>query len=1452
MRHFFDTHTMHDTYNTGFIVHVNGRYSHRIIRQSLGILGRMGEKTCNTAYTSHQHKDEGAGLLFSMPWKFFKHQWPIIENKSHLPWAIGQLFLPRARPLYDEVLILLRQELALAGLRLCEVRTVPTHEHCLLPTMRPIAPKILQILVCPLHKHDYSLHGEIWERKLFIARRYLEKGIRRFLRNTGQDVRQFHVASLSSLSIVYKALVPAARLGEFYPDLHDALCSARFVIFNKQIRNHVFTSWRSIQPMRSLSYAGPLPSSQGMRQFWRSLEPLLKSTRLGHDLTHVLPIVDNLDDPILACDILCELLTRCGRSLPHALCMLFAKILPDYADHAQLSHLDPPCDIEHMQAFSALHSMLMPPVGRRATMAFTDGQQWLGAMQGGHGAPPMRYILHKDGTLMLANEVGMLDIESRYIQAKGHVGLGRMLMVDLLKNKIIGHEHMLKHLVYENDYRQLTKENLRTLCTVPSHKEDIQKEHSSQKNTDIFTQSLIYGYAPQQLQSYLLATIGGEAVPRTSSPYEVLLRNEDYSFFAYFHILSPILQGAAPRRMPNLMTYLGARKNPLNIPYGQEKIWHLKSPILTRTEWAYIQSAEKNTLHALDCSFCISSNNFQSLQEGKALAASLNQLQKHALRAVSQGAQYLVISDENLEQSGDTCFPIPSLLAVAAVHKFLLEQQKRHKCGIIVCSADAHMPLHFLLLCQAGADVVVPHMVFSAIEHMASSHIQKEHMVKAYMQKTHAGMQNMLYVLGLPALSMLQNGRYFEAIGLHEQCINTYFVNTTWRIGSRDIQALAKKICQRSTAKKATPLSTEHNTNLAQLLHKAVKSESQHSFHVFSLHHETNTAPQNLLHMFPLIISGIESQKTEEVTQNTQAENMAEILQRMLCLPIDGLKPEVTQCLEKAFEATLQAVAPELEKERLYTEKNIFLRYEDIFYNSISLTSLCNAKEVYISFVGHATKHEQSIMLDMCFAHEVEQAIFTLRRVHPRVRIVAILPARMGIGQWAAVLVKAGVHTLHIQGCNDLITPPSLEHSILGQALPWELGLHEVQRVLTMYGLRRRVRLRVQGPFFTGKELLKASLLGAEEFCLPLPLLVSLGCKLCCACATFSHKSACPQGLWAKNTKESIKRSPSFQGTWQEVSSFIIFLAKDAASHMKKLGFSQWDDLVGRTDLLKVDEDRAREYIDVQHLTEAPSTFLGLRHGTPSYAPFMPSPLEAALKEKIPQLLRNQKVQHNGTVTLADKAVGTHISGELAKIMPEQKLPHHSFLIKLWGSAGQSLGAFLVRGITLKLFGDANDYAGKGLRGGILSICHSPHAPLDHGIHALVGKAALCGALSGEAYIGGSAGEYFALHNQGANAVVEGVGRCACQHMQAGTVVVLGACQQDIAKDLTGGSVYIYKPNKNITHTKAQDMDTISKADKDFLRYLLTQHIQYTKSTTATHVLKHWEREHKEFMLIKA
>ncbi len=1461
MRHFFDTHTMHDTYNTGFVAHVNNRHSHRIIRQSLGILGRFGEKTCNNAYISHQHKDEGAGLLFSMPWNFFKHEWPIIEKNPHLPWAVGQFFLPRSRPLYDEILILLRQELALAGLRLCEMRTVPTHEHCLLPTIRPIAPRIQQFLVCPLHKHDYFLHGEIWERKLFIARRYVEKGVRQFLRNSGQDVRQFHVASFSSLHIVYKALVPAIRLGEFYPDLHNSLFSARFVIFNKQIRNHMLASWRSIQPMRCISYAGTLPSIQGVRHFWRSLEPLLSSTRLGHDLSHILPIMDNLDDPILACDILCELLTRCGRSLPHALCMLFAKTLPDYADYTQLNHLDPPCDAEHIQAFSALHNMLMPPLARRATMAFTDGQQWLGAMQGGHGAPTMRYILHKDGTLVLAGESGLLDMESRYVQAKGHVGLGRMLMVDLLNNKIMRHESTLKHLVYEHDYRQLAKENLLTPNPTFSHMEPASPKSLAKEGRDPFSQSLIYGYASQQLQTYLLAAIGGEEIPHAPSPYAILLRQDDYNFFSYFHPLSPILQGAAPRRMPNLMTYLGARKNPLNIPQGQEKIWHLKSPILTKSEWEHVQSVEKENMHILDSTFCISSNNFTSLQEGKSLAASLNQLQKKAKHAIEQGAQYLVISDENSMKNPRTCFPIPSLLAVAAVHKFLLEQQMRHKCGIIVCSGDAHMPLHFILLCQAGADAVLPHMVFSAIAHMTSSQVQEQHMLKSYMRSIHKNMQYILHLLGLPALSMLQNGRHFEVIGLQEHCISTYFVNMIWRIGSVDMHELATKICHRQTLpiKKDIPIHTTnhvtHNKNLAILLHKAVKSQSPHSFHVFSLHHEANTASQNLLHMFPLLMPGITSQTSESSIQNTHSENMAEMLQRMFNLPINGLKPEAIECLEKAFTKTLNSTIEGFDKERLQTEKNISLCYEDIFLNPISLTSLCNATEVIISFVGHTTKHTQSVMMDMCLAHEAEQAIFTLRRAHPRVRIVASLPSRMGIGQWAATLVKAGVHTLHIQGCNELMAPPSLERHIFGHALPWELGLHEVQRVLTMYGLRRRVRLRVQGPFFTGKELLKAALLGAEEFCLPLPLLVSLGCKLCYKCGTFSHKSACPQGLWEKNQAPPFRNAQSkapFQGTWQQTSQFIRFLAEDAIKHMHMLGFTHWDDLVGRTDLLKVDENHAQTHMGVQHLTEAPSTFLGLRHGSPSYAPLVPSPLEMLLKEKLPLLLRRQKVQHTGTVTLADKAVGTYISSELVKMMPEQNLPHHSFLIKLWGSAGQSLGAFLVRGITLKLFGDANDYAGKGLRGGILSICHSPHAPLDQGIHALVGKAALCGALSGEAYIGGSAGEYFALHNQGALAVVEGVGRCACQHMQSGTVVVLGTCQQDIAEDLEGGNVYIYKPNKKLTHAKAKNVDSISKADKDLLRYLLTQHIHYTQSATAAHVLKNWESEHKKFMLIKA
>ncbi len=1496
MHHLYNSSIMHDIGNAGIVVHVNNRSSHRCIRNSLGILGRLNECTCSMeqemqsdscAHMADMFKGEGAGILFSIPWKFLQKKWPRIKEQKHIPWGVGQLFLPRYAPLRAQVLSHLAEELALCGVLLCEVRDVATVKHVVPKAIRTTIPHMVQILVCPLRQAEYTLGEEAWERILYIARRCIEKSVAAYLQRNGHDARQFHVASFSSHTIVYKALVPAVKLGEFYPDLQDSSCAARFVMFHKTMRSNVGTSWRSLQPLRYLSYVGSLPACSSLEQYWQSIEPILKSTRLGSNLSKILPIMNKPTSEAVACDMLCELLVQCGRSLPHVLSMFFTKLLPEHCEYAK--------------AFSAVHNMLMPPLGRRSTVTFSDGFRWLGIVQGGHGASAVRYVLHKDGTLMLATEAGALDLENRYIKAKGQVGLGQMIAVDLLHNTIKGHEQMLKMVVHKNDYKELAQQHLHMLD------ETIAKAQLlSVAKSDIHTCCHCYGYEKEQWQKNIMNFIQKNILPVSSSPYTLLLSPREYNFFEYFHPIYPLVQGAMPLQRPSLEVFLGPKKNPLEMtyanPYSSSYTWHLDQPLLSPAQWLSLKKNEGKNIHTLDASYGVWQGEFvsQELEEHakKSLEIRLEKLQQEAVKAIKNGAQYLHISDTIAKEytfmhKGTLLrLPIPSLLAVSSIHKHLLEQKLRHTCSIIVESGDAYSPWHIFLLCHGGADAVYAHMVMDFLSDFARDEASFMGFVTQYVHSIKEHMQDMVHMLGLSSLPLLQSGTYFMAIGLEKKLIHKHFVNMQWVLGGTTLAEISKNICKRyrqhqhkSARGSNTTTYTHYNETLAHLLHKARQSNSTHAFNAYSNHYESRVAPQSILHMFPLA-----SAPAIHMTNAATEEHSADIMQRIIIKPIAGLKTQAQQCLWQGYALAMQGVEMPFRDAHEQEAVPSIISYSDIFFNPLSLSAISNATEVHICFASSerkmsrwlqkkahddtastSTQQNSKPMLDIFCPRQMRQAIFTLRRVHPRVRIVAILPAGKGIGQWALTLVLAGVHSVHIQGCQNSMSPSSLQHAEchmhhlgMGHMLPWELSIREVQNALTLAGLRRRVRVRVQGAFFTGKDIVKAALLGADEFCLPLPLLVSLGCKLCGTCAENFRYASCPQGLWQEaqhtcvtHTKvhmSSSFTSTDFTGKKEYVRNFIKFLVADTIAQIQQLGFVHFEDVVGRSDLLQFTEESTLiehcGHLDVRHLAQGPSAFLGYRHGVPSYAPLTPSPLEKALIEKLPNLMRQKKAQHNGTVSLADKAVGTHLSGEIARHFSEQSLSNDAFVIKLWGSAGQSLGAFLAKGITLKLFGEANDHVGKGLRGGIVSVCHSPHVHLEGEGHALIGNGALCGALSGEAYIGGSAGAYFALANQGAHAVVEGVGRCACRYMQAGTVVILGACAHDIAQHMRGGTVYVYKPSRSVQAKGRQFTENVSDADRNFLKYLLQQHAYFTQSAKAEQVLKNWEQEQKEFLLI--
>ncbi len=1486
---------------TGCLVCMDGSASHTLIQHTLRVLESVVQGHCSASTHENiqeergdndkpredsRHIGHGAGILLGMPRAFFESVWPFLQEKPHLQWGIGQCFMPNAPSLRAKILDIIAKNLYSCGLRMLATRHVPMNAHVLSTQARKSMPILMQILVCESEDDAGASRTRVaFEHALYVARRSTEKAVYEFLQYHRHDVRQFYILSMSARTIVYKGLLDGARLGALYPDLQDTTMASHFAIYHQRFYASGTTSWRAVQPLRSLAATGRLPATETLRQRWRLYAPLLMP-ELTHkekdvDLQRILPVIDSLSGPPLvpaatgaALDNICEFLLHKGYSLPSALHCLFPS-----------RHHQPTPE----QRFLAGASHAVNVVS-------TDGDTWLALTH--HGAHTCQYTLTGEDILIVAPAAGFTAIDTARVKEQGRIAPDSTLFIDLKKHRMLvdkgelsGTDVPLSHECEGGDVLGATKDDARHASTAEQDATlHADTRHSPSAEHNAAELYLHFGFTDKVAARMRDMSFFAE-------PLAIFAHNP--CFFSYFRAIAS--QFHLPDRCDiALGCHVRVRQNTL-LENGQLPYILVESVVISPSALHklldavrdHARLAQEHTPVRLDAFFTLPDSTglaqtgvaqtgqaqagqaqagqaqtgqaqAELLQDerGQRLQKALSALRAHAEDAVKAGASVLVLSHAAcLESMSAHTVPIPSVLALASVHSHLLRKDIRHLCSIIAEVGDAYSPMHMVQLVHAGADVICPFMALSFVRDAG---------VDTYMDSLTKGMCRIVQSLGVKTITAVQSGVFFEALGIDTPILQEHFTGMHPRLAGVHFGHIAHAAHMRwsrlSRLSRLSPQSSQshnaqenddpeshaqkerhHITERVRLLKRALQKKGLRPFkdYISHCHHGTQKYPQGLHHMLTL---------TTSAPMASSQESIDDILKRFVGMGTPHLNVVALRCLEHIHKSVGAQWCP-LPDAHGYASTVAQL---DSMRRGNATVALVDAEEVHISLLHKAERGDAHH--DMTTLHDAASLIHALRRLQPHVRICVMVPSSAGVGTLAAVLVKAGAHALWLCGAqhgSQGVLQEEYDHM-----LPWELALAEVQHVLSVHRLRRRVRVRLLAPLFTGRDAVKALLLGAEELSTLAPLLVSLGCHMCEQC-----HGECPGGLRAG------AEYGNFFGDVAHGTRFLRYLAEDIRHNVEQLGYEYIDQIIGRADIMEkcCAHEHKGSVLDISALLQGSSCLLGLRNGTPSSAPFPLTGLEQALLERLtPQYCYEADACHfSGTVRSSDMSVGTHLSGEILRRSTEEahRTPSvGTYTAKLWGSAGQCLGAFLTEGVTVYVYGEANDHVAKGLCGGVVVVTPASAAPIikdvrgdgvyDDIVPALIGNAALYGALSGELYVAGSAGDYFAVCNHGAHAVVEGVGDNACLHMHGGRVLILGQCGKNFAKHIHGGTVYVYRP-KDVSPegsfgggAYAPHFTFIHEADRQVIARLLEQHIAHTQSPRAARILRQWESIMDDFAKI--
>ena len=1449
----------HDACGVGMIVNIHGNKSHELVDAALRVLENMKHRGAEGA---DNKTGDGAGILLQIPHEFILLQGIPVPEKGK--YGTGLVFLPKDKGEQSAILRIMIEEIEREGLTLMHLRSVPVNSSILGQSAAETEPDIKQVFVTGV------TDVENLDRTLYLIRKKIEQRV---------SHKDFYIVSLSSKSIIYKGMLSSVQVRQYFLDLTQPYFTSGLAIVHSRFSTNTFPTWSLAQPFRLLAHNGEINTIRGNRGWMEARESVLSTPALG-DVKAIRPILQPGMSDSASLDNVLEFFVMSGLSLPHAMAMLVPE---SFNDKNPIS--------EDLKAFYEYHSILMEPWDGPAALLFSDGR-YAGGMLDRNGLRPARYLITKNDMMVVASEAGVISFEPENIKEKGRLQPGKILMVDTQEGQIYYDGPLKEQLASARPYRRWLSANRIELDALRSGRK------VENAVLDYNRRLRAFGFTREDVERIVMPMCTTGAEPTASMGNDTpltVLSDLPQLLFNYFRqqfaqVTNPPIDPIREELVMSLTEYIGAVGNHILQPDESHcKMVRLPHPILTNTQ--------------LDILCHIRYKGFQAVKlpmlfpvgEGKAgLRDALAELCRRAEEAVTEGANYLILTDRDVDAAHA---PIPSLLAVSAVHHHLISVQKRVQTALVVESGEIREVMHAALLLGYGASAINPYMAFAVLDDLVRRgdvQLNYETAEKNYIKALCKGLYKIMSKMGISTIRSYRGAKIFEAVGVGGELLKNYFGTSASTIGGIGLEEIARDYAVFHQAGFAPDEVEDLLPHVGQMSYR--KDGEQHAWNpdtISALQLATRLGSYAKFKEFTRLVDEKEHpvflrdffRFRRQPIPIEQVEPVEEIVKHFVtgAISFGAISQEAHEALALAMNklGTRSNTGEGGEDARRFhgEEDGISLcsKTKQVASGRFGVTAeyLVNAEEIQIKVAQGAkpgeggqlpgfkvdeviarTRHSiPGISLisppphhDIYSIEDLAQLIFDLKNVNPRARISVKLVAESGVGTIAAGVAKAKADLIVISGAEGG-TGASPASSVRYAGIPPEIGLSEAQQTLVLNGLRGQVRLQTDGQLKTGRDIISMALLGAEEFAFGTAALIVLGCVMMRKC----HANTCPVGVATQD--ERLRKH--FRGHYEYVVNYFRFLAEEVREYLAEMGFTCLDDIVGRTDLIELKpatpgtKAALLDFGRLLHRVDNGAPLHNVSAQRHDIDHVLDVPMLAAAREALDN---RREVSLEYAIANTDRSVGAMLSGAVAGRYGEQGLPDRTIQVRFKGSAGQSFGAFLARGISFRLEGEANDYLGKGLSGGHISVQPPVRSGFAAEDNTIAGNTLLYGATSGEVYINGRVGERFAVRNSGAVAVVEGVGDHCCEYMTGGRVVVLGETGRNFAAGMSGGVAYVWDKHRNFDYFCNMDMVELSLLEdasaRKELHELVRRHYLHTGSELARAMLDDWQRYVDEFIQV--
>lgn len=1456
----YDASYEHDACGVGMLVNIQGGKSHELVDSALKLLENMKHRGAEGA---DNKTGDGAGILLQIPHEFILLQGIPVPEKGK--YGTGMFFFPKDEQKQADYLNIIRTTLTDNGLELMHVRQVPVDSSVLGKDALAVEPDIKQLFVTA---QDGS---EISEQTLYIVRKEMERLI---------SDPEFYVVSLSAKTIIYKGMLSSTQVRTYFLDLEQPYFTSGMAVVHSRFSTNTFPRWSLAQPFRLLAHNGEINTIRGNRTWMEARESVLSSPTLG-DITPLRPIIQPGMSDSASLDNVLEFLVRSGLSLPHAMAMLVPE---SFNDKNPIS--------EELKAFYEYHSILMEPWDGPAALMFCDGR-YAGGMLDRNGLRPARYLITKDGMMVVASEAGVIPVAPERVQEKGRLQPGKILLIDTESGQIHYDGELKAELAAAHPYRQWLSTNRIELDQLRSGRK------AENKVDDLNRRLRSFGYTREDIERTIAPMCSTGSEPTASMGNDTplaVLSEQPQLLFNYFRqqfaqVTNPAIDPIREELVMSLTEYVGAIGQDILTPSGTHcKMVRLPHPILTNTQLDILCNIRYKGFQCTKLQMV-----FDTALGTDGLEQRLQELCHEAEEAIAGGANYIILSDRGVDEQHAA---IPSLLALSAVHHHLIRAQKRLQTALIVESGEVREVMHAALLLGYGASAINPYMAFAVLDDLVKKgevQMNYETAEKNYIKAICKGLYKVMSKMGISTIRSYRGAKIFEAVGLSESVLKNYFGTEISTIGGAGLKEIAKDylffhddgFCHTHEQEDLLPY-------IGQFSYR--KGGEQHAWNpetIASLQLATRLGSYKKFKEFtqlanekehPIFLRDFFSFKRNPISID-EVEPVSEIVKHFVtgAMSFGAISKEAHEALALAMNKlggrsnTGEGGEDSDRFHETYDGISLNSKTKQVASGRFGVTAeyLVNAEEIQIKVAQGAkpgeggqlpgfkvneviakTRHSiPGISLisppphhDIYSIEDLAQLIFDLKNINPQAKISVKLVAESGVGTIAAGVAKAKADLIVISGAEGG-TGASPASSMRYAGISPEIGLSETQQTLVMNGLRGKVRLQTDGQIKTGRDIISMALLGAEEFAFGTTVLIVLGCVMMRKC----HANTCPVGVATQDPKLRER----FRGHYQYLVNYFEFLAQEVREYLAEMGFTRLEDIVGRTDLIEIkprEEGSKAALVDFSRLLHRVDTDAAICHCTEQEHEIDTVLDRRILADAQPAIDGQTPIELEYPIRNTDRSAGTMLSGAVCKQYGHAGLPDETIRVTFRGSAGQSFGAFLAHGIHFKLEGEANDYLGKGLSGGVISVYPDRQSDFAPEQNIIAGNTLLYGAISGEVYINGQAGERFAVRNSGAIAVVEGAGDHCCEYMTGGRVLVLGETGINFAAGMSGGIAYVWNKKGDFDYFCNMEMVELSllehKSSVKEVKELLRKHYEHTGSPLAKDMLEHWEQYADQFIQV--